>query len=294
MSNEKLIIEERSRDIGDFLVGRLLPFRKKRMVGPFIFIDHMGPSQFGPGKYMDIGQHPHIGLSTLTYLFEGEVMHRDSLGTEQRITPGAVNLMVAGSGIVHTERTPLDLRQGQTFNVHGFQIWIALPKEKEEINPAFHHVPASALPKWNTEDFSFSLIAGKGYDHSSPVPFFSPGFLVEVDAKRNATLRIAGELTGEIGICVVNGGITACENEQIGAGNMVVSKTVDVCAVEVEAGSKLLLFGGEPMPEERFIDWNFVSSSKDRIKEARADWKAKNFTFIPGDDSYVPLPSLKV
>ena len=209
------------------------------MVGPFIFIDHMGPSEVGPGKYMDIGQHPHIGLCTLTYLFEGEVMHRDSLGTKQRINPGAVNLMVAGSGIVHTERTPEDLRQGQTFNVHGFQIWLALPKEREEMNPEFHHIPASALPNWEDEACSFTLIAGAGFGHESPVPFYSPGFLVE-------------------------------------------------------AGSKLLLFGGEPLPEERFIDWNFVSSSKDRIKAARADWKAKNFTFIPGDDSYVPLPSLKV
>jgi redox-sensitive bicupin YhaK (pirin superfamily) len=221
-------------------------------------------------------------------------MHRDSLGTKQRITPGAVNLMTAGSGIVHTERTPEDLRQGQTFNVHGFQIWIALPKEREEMNPEFHHIPASALPNWEDEACSFTLIAGAGFGHESPVPFYSPGFLVEVDAKQDTTLRTAGELSGEIGICVVNGGITACENEQIRAGNMVVSKTRDVCSVEVEAGSKLLLFGGEPLPEERFIDWNFVSSSKDRIKLARADWKAKNFTFIPGDDSYVPLPSLKV
>src|SRR5210317_1805402 len=143
MSHSGMVIPERSRDIGDFLVGRLLPFRKKRMIGPFIFIDHMGPTRLGPEKYMDIGQHPHIGLSTLTYLFEGELEHRDGLGTRQRIRPGSVNWMTAGKGITHTERTPADLRQGNSFTMHGYQIWVALPKEKEEIPPEFFHADAS-------------------------------------------------------------------------------------------------------------------------------------------------------
>src|SRR5690606_16571634 len=154
MSNIGLIIEERTRDIGDFLVGRLLPFRKKRMVGPFIFIDHMGPEILGNGKYMDVGRHPHIGLSTLTFLLEGEIMHKDSIGTEQRIAPGSVNWMVAGRGVTHTERTPQDLRD-KTFTVHGYQIWVALPKNQEDIDPEFYHFDASELPQWQDGSASF-------------------------------------------------------------------------------------------------------------------------------------------
>jgi len=142
MSNIHQIIPERSRDIGDFLVGRLLPFRKKRMVGPFIFIDHMGPSRVGPGHYMDIGQHPHIGLSTLTWLLEGAIHHKDNLGSDQIIGPGSVNWMTAGSGVVHTERTPAHLRDGGVYPVHGYQVWVALPKEKEHMPAEFHHVAA--------------------------------------------------------------------------------------------------------------------------------------------------------
>jgi redox-sensitive bicupin YhaK (pirin superfamily) len=148
MSNIGLIIEERSRDIGDFLVGRLLPFRKKRMVGPFIFIDHMGTSQLGPNSYMDVDQHPHTGLSTLTFMLEGEIVHKDSIGSEQRITPGSVNWMVAGKGVTHTERTPKNLRNGTSFSAHGYQIWVALPKDMEDCNPEFHHIEETALPKW--------------------------------------------------------------------------------------------------------------------------------------------------
>ncbi|MEM6726512.1 MAG: pirin family protein [Bacteroidota bacterium] len=149
MSNVGLIIEERSRDIGNFLVGRLIPFRKKRMVGPFSFIDHMGPSWISPGKYMEVGQHPHIGLSTLTYLLEGQIMHRDSTGAIQVVTPGSVGWMTAGKGIVHTERTPESLRDGGRYPVHGFQIWVALPKELEDMDPEFSFTPADHLPKWS-------------------------------------------------------------------------------------------------------------------------------------------------
>ena len=156
MSNIGLIIEERSRDLGDFLVGRLLPFRKKRMVGPFIFIDHMGPSVIGPGRYLDIGQHPHIGLSTLTYLFEGEVVHRDTLGTVQKVTPGAVGWMTAGSGIVHTERTPQEQRDGGAYPMHGYQIWVALPRHLEEMDPEFSYTPKGDLPKWHDNGMDFT------------------------------------------------------------------------------------------------------------------------------------------
>lgn len=289
MSNVNLIIEERSRDIGDFLVGRLIPFRKKRMVGPFIFIDHMGPSEVGPGHYMDVDQHPHIGLSTLTYLLEGEIEHKDSIGTEQVIRPGSVNWMTAGKYVTHTERTPQPLRDGRTFTMHGYQIWIALPKDKEEIAPLFHHTPADRLPVWKDGDASFKLIAGKGYGKESPVPVYSDLFMVEVICPSDYQLEIQGSLFGEIGICIVEGEIVAC-GESISKGNMAVSKVQDACSVKVKAGSHLLLFGGEPFPEERFIYWNFVSSDKERLEEAKRIWKEWEFPKVSGDESYVPLP----
>ena len=180
MSNIGMIIEERSRDIGDFLVGRLLPFRKKRMIGPFIFIDHMGPTRLGPKKYMDVDQHPHIGLSTLTFMLEGELMHEDSLGTQQLIRPGSVNWMTAGKGVSHTERTPEHLRNGKTFTAHGYQIWVALPKHLEDMEPEFHHIEATDLPKWKEGDAEFTLVAGEGYGRRSPVPVHSPLFMVEI------------------------------------------------------------------------------------------------------------------
>ncbi len=288
MSNTDLIIAERSRDIGDFLVGRLLPFRKKRMVGPYIFIDHMGPSTIGPDKYLDIDQHPHIGLCTLTYLFEGEVLHRDSIGTTQKITPGSVNLMVAGKGVTHTERTPDNLRNGQTYTSHGYQIWIALPEDKEEMAPEFHHIEKSALPVWKDGNASFTLVAGSGYGRTSPVPAYSPQFMVDIKTSNDYLLDVAGNLSGEIGICVVDGQIDAC-GENINKGNMLVSKAEGACKILIKGSSHILLFGGEKM-KERHIYWNFVSSSKEKIEAARELWKEKKFPKVPDDDTYVPLP----
>jgi len=210
MSNIGLIIEERSRDIGDFLVGRLIPFRKKRMIGPFIFIDHMGPTKLGPEKYMDVDQHPHMGLSTLTFMLEGEINHEDSLGTHQRIKPGSVNWMTAGKGVTHTERTPQDLRNGNTFTAHGYQIWVALPKELEDMEPQFHHIDGEDIPKWTDGSTEFKLVAGEGYGKKSPVPVYSNLFMVEVMAKEAYSLNVNGNLKGEIGICIVEGGIEAC------------------------------------------------------------------------------------
>ncbi|MEL7148410.1 MAG: pirin family protein [Bacteroidota bacterium] len=289
MSNTDLIIEERSRDIGDFLVGRLIPFRKKRMVGPFIFIDHMGPSEIGNGKFLDVDQHPHIGLSTLTYMLEGEIMHCDSIGTQQRITPGSVNWMSAGKGVTHTERTPEDLRDGTVRTVHGYQIWVALPKELEEMEPEFHHIAGAALPRWQEEGASFTLVAGEGFDRKSPVPVHSPLFMVEVKTEEAYQLRIDGRLKGEIGICIVEGSIKACEHD-LEKGNMLVSKVEGQCDLTIAAGSHLLLFGGEPLPEERLIYWNFVSSDRDRLEAAKQRWRDRGFPKVPGDGSYVPMP----
>ena len=289
MSNQGLIIEERARDIGDFLVGRLLPFRKKRMVGPFIFIDHMGPATIKPGSYMDIGQHPHIGLSTLTYLFKGEIHHRDTIGSDVVITPGAVNWMTGGNGVTHTERTPGHLRDGGSYEVHGFQIWVALPEHLEAMEPEFYHAEKKDLPTWQEDGIGYTLIAGEGFGRKSPVPVYSPLFMIEVKTDKNVLLDTKNNLKGEIGICVVSGKIMAC-GQPIEAGNMIVSKVEDTCKVEVEAGSHLLLFGGEPFAEERFIYWNFVATSQQKIDAAKLRWANKQFPLMDDDTSFIELP----
>ncbi|WP_411030792.1 pirin family protein [Spongiimicrobium sp. 3-5] len=289
MSNIGLIIEERSRDIGDFLVGRLIPFRKKRMIGPFIFIDHMGPTILGPQKYMDVDQHPHIGLATLTFMLQGEIIHEDGIGTYQRITPGSVNWMVAGKGVSHTERTPKELRDGQEFTAHGYQIWVALPRELEEMEPEFHHIPADRLPNWVDGSATFKLVAGEGYGKKSPVPVHSPLFMVEIRNKEVYKLNTRDNLKGELGICVVEGSILAC-GQTIEKGNILVSKVEDSCSVELAPNSHILLFGGDTFPEERHIYWNFVATSKARIEKAKAAWKDKTFPMMENDNTYVPLP----
>jgi len=289
MSNTGLIIEERSRDIGDFLVGRLIPFRKKRMVGPFIFIDHMGPSTVKPGHYMDIGQHPHIGLSTLTYLLEGQIMHRDTLGTEQLVSPGSVGFMTSGSGIVHTERTPPQLRDGGEYPVHGYQIWIALPKALQKMRPEFSYTAADDLPKWSEGPINYILVAGEGYGYQSPVPVFSHLFMIEAKTDKTAILDVKGQVKGEVGIVVVDGHIDAC-GERIEKGNMLVSKEEDICKIVLGENTHVFLFGGEPFAEERFIYWNFVSTEKDLIEEAKKAWKELQFEMVPGESGYIPLP----
>ena len=289
MSHLGLIIEERSRDIGDFLVGRLIPFRKKRMIGPFIFIDHMGPTTLGPKKYMDVDQHPHIGLSTLTYMLEGEIMHEDSIGTKKVIQPGSVNWMTAGSGVSHTERTPETLRNGSQFRAHGYQIWVALPKHLEEMDPEFHHISSEKLPSWQDGTAHFTLVAGTGYGKTSPVPVHSDLFMVEVKNQATYELKIKGEVSGEIGICIVEGSIQACE-ERVDQGNILVSKVDDTCTITMLPNTHVLLFGGVPFPEERHIYWNFVSSSIERIEEAKEAWENKTFPMMASDNTYVPLP----
>ena len=284
-----MIVEERQRDIGQFLVGRLLPFRKKRLVGPFCFIDHMGPTTLGNGKSMDVDQHPHIGLSTLTYLLAGEIEHRDSLGTVKIIRPGSVNFMTAGSGVTHTERTPANLRKGPEFLMHGYQIWVAMPKDKEEMEPSFQHIPANHIPGWQEGGLYFKLVAGEGYGKKSPLEVYSPLFMLDVSSEDEAdTLEINGQLEGEIAIVVVEGAVTC--SETIGEGQMLISKTNDACTLRLEPNSRVLLFGGHPFPEERFMYWNFVSHSKERLQQAKADWQMKAFPQVPGDRTYIPLP----
>ncbi|MEL6661017.1 MAG: pirin family protein, partial [Bacteroidota bacterium] len=287
MGNNKMLVEERSRDIGNFMVGRLLPFRRKRQVGPFTFIDHMGPSTIGPGRYMDVDQHPHIGLSTLTYLLEGEMEHRDSTGAVQLITPGAVGFMTAGYGVTHTERTPQHLRDGNTHSVHGYQVWVALPKEQEDIAPSFAYLAPNELPQWEENGIRLTLVAGEGYGRRSPLPVYSPLFMVDAYSETTATLDIKGQLSGEIALVVVKGAVQT-EDEEIAAGQMLIAKTEDECCVDLQAGTRLLLFGGQAFPEERFLHWNFVSSSKEKLEQAKRDWAAREFPVVPGDNTYIP------
>ena len=283
-----MLVEERARSVGNFMVGRLLPFRKKRQVGPFTFIDHMGPATLGPQHYSDVDQHPHIGLSTLTYLLEGHIEHRDSAGHVQQIGPGDVGFMTSGRGVTHTERTPQTLRQG-TLTMHGYQIWVALPREREEMEPAFQFVPSEDLPEWDEGNLRVRLVAGEGYGRVSPLRVYSPLFMVDVEARGPGLLDVQDQLQGEIAIVVTRGHVQT-EGERIEQGQMLISEAAAECCLQLEAGTRLLLFGGEPFPEPRHMYWNFVSSRPERLEQAKADWEAKRFPQVPGDDTYIPLP----
>lgn len=289
MTNNKLIVDERQRDIGNFLVGRLLPFRKKRQVGPFVFIDHMGPKKMLGNEFMNINQHPHIGLSTLTYLYEGEIEHTDSTGAHQIIKPGDAGFMTSGRGVTHTERTPSFLKE-QTFTMHGYQIWVALPKELEEMTPQFDYFPSETLPNWEENNLNIKLVAGKAFGKTSPLKGFSHLFMVDITATETTSINLKNHLKGEVAIVIVKGAITDC-NEKIEVGQMLISKTDEQCEILIEKGTTLLLFGGEPLPEERFLLWNFTSSSKERLEKAKQDWIDKKFPKIEGDDTYIPFPS---
>lgn len=288
MSNLKLIIPERQRSIGNFLVGRLLPFQQKKMVGPFVFIDHMGPAQMNDKEGIDIPPHPHIGLSTLTFLFEGSIMHRDSLGVAQEIKPGQVNWMTAGKGVVHSERTPDHLRNTNTI-LHGLQIWVALPKDKEEIEGSFYHAEENDLPHWEEEGVSFKLIAGKLGDRQSPVPVYSPLYFIEIKATQDQTIELGKDLYGEAGLYILEGEIET-ENNSFGAQQMLIANDNKLCTFTIKAHAKVYIFGGHPFEEERFIYWNFVATSLEKIEEAKVRWRNMLFDKVPGETDFVPLP----
>ena len=289
MSNVGLIIEERAANLGNFLVGRLLPFRQKRAVGPFVFIDHMGPTELKDYENLDVGPHPHIGLSTLTYLFEGSIQHKDSLGNDLEIKPGAVNWMTAGKGVVHSERTPEYLRTTDKV-LHGLQIWIALPKELEEIEPNFTHIEADVLPTWKEAEADFKLIAGKYKTYESPVPVYSPLYYLEIKTTKDTKINLGDGLFGESAFYILQGEVID-EGNSYTDKQLLVAKESTLCEIEVKANSIIYIFGGEAFPEEHFIFWNFVSSSKDRIAKSKADWANHKFPLVPGDDDYVPLPT---
>lgn len=287
--NNKMVVDERQRDLGNFLVGRLLPFRKKRNVGPFVFIDHMGPTELGNEKFLDVDQHPHIGLCTLTYLSEGRIHHKDSTGSDQIINPGDVGFMSSGKGVTHTERTPKTDRSKAPLNMHGYQIWVALPKDREEMEPRFDYYPANELPQWENNGLTFTLVAGQAYEKKAPLIGYSPMFMLSVEASTSSCLNLKEHLKGEVAIVIVEGSITEA-SQTINAGQMLISKSDEACQIDVSKGTKLLIFGGEPFPEERYLLWNFASSSKERLQQAKRDWEAKLFPKVLDDDTYIPIP----
>ena len=289
MSNIGLIIEERAASIGKFMVGRLLPFRQKRMVGPFIYIDHMGPVTLSGEENFDVLPHPHIGLSTLTFLFEGSIMHRDSLGNVVEIKPGEVNWMTAGRGIVHSERTPEYLRNAEK-SMHGLQIWVALPKHLEQMDPAFYHIDQSGIPHWTTDGVSFKLVAGEAFGRKSAVPAYSRLYMLEIKSAETKTLRLGEHLYGESGLYILEGSIES-EGHIYQPKQILVAQESTLCEFTIHAGSAVYIFGGEPFPEERFIDWNFVSSDKQLIEEAKQKWRLQLFDKIAGETEFIPLPN---
>src|SRR6267378_2536677 len=284
----ELVIEERRRSIGPFEVGRVLPFTKRRMVGPFIFLDHMGPLDFAPGldRSADVRPHPHIGLSTVTYLFDGEIMHRDSVGSEQTIRPGEVNWMTAGRGITHSERFEKARARGD--RVHGLQAWVALPKEDEETEPRFAHHGPDDLPTYEGGGLRARLLAGTAFGAKAKVKTHSPMFYVHWALGAGAKAQLPAEYP-ERAAYVVEGRIEV-EGQSFHGGQMLVFKPGQPVLFTASTPSAVMLLGGEPVGE-RFIDWNFVSSSKERIEQAKADWRAGRMKLPDNDhDEFVPLP----
>ena len=282
-----IVIIPRVRDLGGFEVRRVLPAGERRMIGPFIFFDQMGPITFKAGTGIDVRPHPHIGLATITYLFEGEIQHRDSLGNVQAIKPGEVNWMTAGRGIVHSERTPEDLRMAPS-PVFGIQAWVALPRAKEEAEPHFAHHGAASLPIIESKGSRVRLMVGSLMGHRSPVATFSE--MVYADATLAAGARLAFPAEHEERAIYVVKGVVDLSSRSFGPSQLLVLKRGVEAVVTAPQGGRLLLLGGAPIDGPRHIWWNFVSSSPRRIEQAKADWKAGKFQPVPHETDFIPLP----
>ena len=292
MSNIKLIIDERPANIGNFMVGRLLPFREKRMVGPFSFIDHMGPAAMSDHENLDVPPHPHIGLSTLTFLFEGEITHKDSLGNNVVIKPGQVNWMTSGSGIVHSERTPEHLRHTDKM-LHGLQIWVALPKALEQMEPEFFHVEEKDIPHWEENGLQFKLIAGEAFGKKSAVPVYCPLYFIEIKSTARQKVNIGEHLFGESALYILEGAI-ASEGNVFEPKHILIANDAKLCEFEMLENSTIYIFGGEPFPEERFMYWNFVATDRALIEEAKTKWLNQSYKPVPGETDFVPLPTQSI
>jgi redox-sensitive bicupin YhaK (pirin superfamily) len=281
----ELRIDAKEKDLGELVVRRVLPSAKRRMVGPFIFFDHMGPANFPPGKGINVRPHPHIGLATITYLFDGKIMHRDSLGYEQAIEAGAVNLMTAGKGIVHSERAGDDLDQHSS--LHGIQTWMALPDDQQEIEPSFLHYAAADLPEFAVQGVQVRLIMGAAYGHESPVRAYSPTLYMACHLPKGSKFPVA-KAANERGVYVVDGEVNIGE-DTFQAGALAVLAEGREIIVTATKKTTLMVFGGAALGA-RHIWWNFVSVSKERIEQAKQDWKDGNFGSVAGDDEFIPLP----
>jgi redox-sensitive bicupin YhaK (pirin superfamily) len=288
VANIDLVIDGRRKDLGGFWVSRILPFHDHRSVGPFVFLDHMGPAQFEPGfaKTVDVRPHPHIGLSTLTYLFEGEITHRDSLGFEQPILPGEVNWMTAGKGITHSERFETLRAKGGT--LHGLQAWVALPDDQEDCPPAFDHYGEDVLPTYESNGLWARLVAGKAFGAEAPVAVKSPLFYIHWKLDARAQALLPAEYP-ERAAYIVSGTVEV-EGREFDAGRMLVFAPGEPVAFEAVTPAVVVLLGGDPVGE-RFLDWNFVASSTAKLEKAKDDWRAGRFRLPPTDNQeFIPLP----
>ncbi|REJ85863.1 MAG: pirin family protein [Acidobacteria bacterium] len=282
------VILPRARDLGEFEVRRALPSKEKQMIGPFIFFDQMGPAEFLVGRGMDVRPHPHIGLSTVTYLFRGQIQHRDSLGTLEVIRPGELNWMTSGQGIVHSERTPREDR-AEGPDLFGIQAWVALPRDAEDTRPAFEHYGRERLPEIVEPGATVRLIAGALYGETSPVRCHSDMFYAEVVLADGARIPLAPDYD-ERGVYVVEGAVEIA-GDVYEAGRLVVLRPGDEVTLRSRGASRCMFLGGEPMDGPRYLWWNFVASTRDRIEQAKNDWKLGRFAKVPGDsEEFIPLP----
>jgi redox-sensitive bicupin YhaK (pirin superfamily) len=290
-----LVVEPRERDLGDgFFVRRVLPAGKRRAVGPFLFFDHFGPTAFSPGGGLDVRPHPHINLATVTYLFEGEIDHRDSLGSSQTIRPGDINWMTAGRGIVHSERTPPAVRaRGAT--VHGLQLWVGLPRAHEETAPVFHHHAGETLPVVRTRGAEIRVLAGEAFGARSPIATFSRLVTLDVKLDAGAEVELHADL-GDRAVYVIDGDVSIA-GRSFAPARMLVLAPHGAVRLSSERGARFVVVGGEPFPEPRHLWWNFASSSEERLEQAKRDWLHRRgepggpFPLVPGDDAeFIPLP----
>jgi len=282
----ELIIQPRDTDLGGFFVRRVLPSARRRMVGPWIFFDHMGPAEFAAGQGINVRPHPHVNLATVTYLFEGKILHRDSLGSLQPIRPGDINLMVAGRGIVHSERERPEVT-AVAHKLHGLQLWLALPEADEEIEPAFYHYPGTRIPEVTVGGVPVRVMMGSAYGVTSPVKTFAETLYVEARLQPGQTLLLPE--AEERAVYVASGSLRA-RDDVIPEHAMAVFSPEPGVVLEAVSESRIGIIGGERMTP-RFIEWNFVSSRKARIEQAKADWQAQRFPKVPGDEEeFIPLP----
>ena len=283
-----ILLQGRTHDLGDgFMVRRMLPSVERRTVGPFVFFDYFGPARFAPGNGIDVRPHPHIGLATVTYLFQGSQVHRDNIGSVQTIAPGDVNWMVAGSGIVHSERTGPDVRAaGHT--MHGIQTWVGLPQAHEETTPVFEHYAMTELPVRDEGGVHLRVIAGHAYKLASPVKVFSGTLYADAHFAPQSSLRLTDE-HAERGVLMIDGTLDA-NGTKLEKGAMAIFDANEHVTLSAMQSAHAMLFGGAPLDGHRHLDWNFVSSSMDRIAKARDDWQAQRYAKIPGETEFIPLP----